>query len=136
MAESSKGTSRTIDLQRGFIQAGRSQNDDPRSPPATRVSRPVYVSPRVKFGMSVCLALLWAAVSYRLAGRWIADLTQIAGSVLAYLAIFSIAIVPGFMNAFLACGLLLDRRPLRRPIDVYHGVSIIIAAYNDQDSIA
>jgi biofilm PGA synthesis N-glycosyltransferase PgaC len=40
------------------------------------------------------------------------------------------------MNAFLACGLLLDRRPSRRRIEAYPGISIIIAAYNEEDSIA
>jgi biofilm PGA synthesis N-glycosyltransferase PgaC len=72
----------------------------------------------------------------RLAGRWIADLTSVVGSALAHVAILSIAIVPGFMNAFLACGLLLDRRPSRRRIEAYPGISIIIAAYNEEDSIA
>lgn len=137
MAESSKRTSRAIDSQRGFIQAGRTRRGDlPPTSPAMRARPLIYLSPRLKFGVSALLALSWAAVSWRLAGRWIADLTSIAGPVLAYLAIFSIAIVPGFMNAFLVCGLLLDRRPLRRRIDVYPGVSILIAAYNEQDSIA
>lgn len=135
MAESSKGTARTIDLQRGFIEAGRIGRPGPRATPAAGVRRVVYLSPRFKFGLSVFVSLAWAAVSFRLAGRWIADLSNVVGSVLAYLAIFSIAIVPGFMNAFLVSGLLLDRRPLRRRIDAYPGVSILIAAYNEQDSI-
>ena len=134
MSEFSKGTSRTIDLQRGFIRAGHSGREAPTSP-AARARRVVYLSPRLKFGVSLSLALLWAVVSYRLAGRWIADLTGLTGSVVAYLAIFSLAIVPGFMNAFLVCGLLLDRRPLRRRIDAPPGVSILIAAYNEQASI-
>lgn len=135
MAESSKGISRTIDLQRGFIEAGYTGRRDLRTSPAARARRAVYLSPRLKFGVSVVLSLAWALVSFRLAGRWIADLSNIAGSFLAHLAIFSIAIVPGFMNAFLVSGLLLDRRPLRRRIDAYPGVSILIAAYNEQDSI-
>lgn len=136
MAESSKGTARTIDLQRGFIEAGHTGRRGPRkTASAAGVRRAVYLSPRFKFGLSVFLSLAWAAVSFRLAGRWIADLSHVTGSALAYLAIFSIAIVPGFMNAFLVSGLLLDRRPLRRRIDAYPGVSILIAAYNEQDSI-
>ena len=135
MAEASKGSSRTIDLQRGFIEAGHTGREVPRTAPVARVHRVVYLSPRLKFGVSVFLSFAWAVLSYRLAGRWIADLSSVTGSVIAYLAIFSIAIVPGFMNAFLVCGLLLDRRPLRRHIDAYPGVSILIAAYNEQDSI-
>ena len=97
--------------------------------------RTLYLSPRLKFFLSLGIALAWAVFSYRLAGRWIADLTKVAGPALAQFAILSIAIVPGFMNAFLACGLLFDRRPPRRPIAAYPGLSIIIAAYNEQDSI-
>jgi biofilm PGA synthesis N-glycosyltransferase PgaC len=40
------------------------------------------------------------------------------------------------MNAFLATSLLLDRRPARRPLDRYPGLSILIAAYNESSSIA
>lgn len=53
----------------------------------------------------------------------------------AYGLIFSIAIVPGFMNAFLFAGLLMDRRPKRAPVTIYPGLSILVAAYNEQDSI-
>lgn len=135
MAEFAKGTTRAIDLQRGFIEAGHTGRQGPRAAPAAGLRRVVYLSPRFKFGLSVLLALAWAAVSFRLAHRWIVDLSHVTGSALAYLAIFSIAIVPGFMNAFLVSGLLLDRRPRRRHIDAYPGVSILIAAYNEQDSI-
>lgn len=97
--------------------------------------RALYLSPRLKFCLSLAISLAWAAISYRLAGRWIDDLTRVAGPVVAHFAILSIAILPGFMNAFLACGLLLDRRPPRRRIEAYPGVSVIIAAYNEEDSI-
>lgn len=110
--------------------------DFPRRAPEPPHRRALYLSPRVKFGISLILALAWALISYRLAGRWLADLTKVAGSVPAHLAILFIAIVPGFMNAFLACGLLLDRRPRRRPCAIYPGISIIIAAYNEEASIA
>lgn len=126
-------TTRPRDLQQGFIHARPDGFQD--SPRVRRIRRALYVSPRAKFVAGLLIALLWAVFSYRLAGRWIADLTQIAGSALAHLAILTIAIVPGFMNAFLVCGLLLDRRPARRRIEAYPGVSIVIAAYNEEDSI-
>jgi biofilm PGA synthesis N-glycosyltransferase PgaC len=75
-------------------------------------------------------------LSYRLAGRWTAELSRVAGPVLAHVAIMSIAIIPGFMNAFLAVGLLFDRRPSRRRLEVYPGLSILVAAYNEEESIA
>jgi poly-beta-1,6-N-acetyl-D-glucosamine synthase len=95
-----------------------------------------YLSVRLKFTLTLLMAVSWAALSFRLAGRWIADLTELAGAVFAYCAIFSIAIIPGFMNAFLATGLLLDRRPRRRAVDRYPGISILVAAYNEEASIS
>lgn len=103
---------------------------------AGRGRRVLYLSPRLKFSAALLVALAWTVVSFRLAGRWIADLTEVAGAPLAYFAILFIAIVPGFMNAFLACGLLLDRRPARRRFESHPGISIIIAAYNEQASVA
>lgn len=96
----------------------------------------VYLPVRLKFSLTLLVAVSWAALSYHLAGRWIADLTDLAGAAFAYCAIFSIAIIPGFMNAFLATGLLLDRRPRRTGVERYPGVSILVAAYNEQDSIS
>jgi biofilm PGA synthesis N-glycosyltransferase PgaC len=83
----------------------------------------------------VLASLAWALVSYRLAHRWIGELSQLAGAPLAYVVIFGIAILPGFMNAFLVVGLLLDRRPPRAPIDRYPGITVLVAAYNEEDSI-
>lgn len=136
MRDISSGTSRARDAQRVVAYA---RPDRPQYLAHTGSAGPrrraVYLSPRLKFLISMAIALAWAVISYRLAGRWIADLTGVAGPVLAHFTILSIAIVPGFMNAFLACGLLLDRRPPRRRIEAYPGVSIIIAAYNEEDSI-
>lgn len=137
MAKYSTGTSRVPGVQRAVTYVRREAfQARPRTASATPTRRTLYLSPRVKFVVDLVIALVWAVISYRLAGHWIADLTRVTGPALAHFAILSIAIVPGFMNAFLACGLLLDRRPPRRWIGAYPGVSIIIAAYNEADSIA
>jgi len=52
----------------------------------------------------------------------------------AYL-IGGIAIVPGFMNAFLLSGLALDRRPTHHSLTMYPPLTILIAAYNEAASI-
>src|SRR5579863_9124090 len=95
-----------------------------------------YVPVRAKFTLALLAAVLWASFSLHMGRRWIADLTDLGGAPFAYCAIFSIAIIPGFMNAFLAAGLLLDRRPRRRPLDHYPGISILVAAYNEEASIS
>ena len=94
-----------------------------------------YVPVRIKFTLAILASLAWAVLSFRLAHRWIEDLSLLAGSLLAHLVIVGIAILPGFMNAFLVIGLLLDRRPSRASITRYPGVTVLVAAYNEEESI-
>ena len=94
-----------------------------------------YVPVRIKFALALTVASAWAVLSYEIARRWISDLSALVGAPLAILVISGIAIVPGFMNAFLVTGLLLDRRPRRRSISHYPDITILVAAYNEEDSI-
>ncbi|MBA3507764.1 MAG: glycosyltransferase family 2 protein [Betaproteobacteria bacterium] len=64
------------------------------------------------------------------------DLATMAGWPVAIAIVAGIALIPGFMNAFLATSLLLDRRPVRRRLVGYPSLSLLIAAYNEQASIA
>ena len=95
----------------------------------------LYLPVRWKFSISMVAALLWGAFSYSIAVRWIEELGRLVGPLSANLVVFGIAIIPGFMNAFLVSSLLLDRRPVRRSVGRYPGVSILVAAYNEEDSI-
>ncbi|MDS9052353.1 hypothetical protein RLL93_01670, partial [Streptococcus pneumoniae] len=73
-----------------------------------------------------------------LAQRWVHDLSQQTGPVLAYLVIYGIAVIPGFMNAFLVVSLLLDRRPRFKPqpaTGALPAITILVAAYNEAASI-
>jgi biofilm PGA synthesis N-glycosyltransferase PgaC len=94
-----------------------------------------YVSVRVKFLISLAVALLWTALSIFIAKSWLRDLARLTGPMFALWSLTFIAFVPGFMNAFLATSLLLDRRPLRRRLAAYPGVTILIAAYNEEAGI-
>lgn len=102
---------------------------------ARKRHRQYYLSVRLRFVITFGLAAAWMATSFLLAQRWIDELSSVVGPTLAYLAICGIAILPGFMNAFLVVGLLLDRRPPRSFITAYPGVTVLVAAYNEQDSI-
>src|SRR6185295_6346217 len=101
--------------------------------PAVR-TRFWYLPVRGKFALSLVMATAWLGLSWWLALPWIRDLSAIMGTVLAYVAVGGIALVPGFMNAFLATSLLVDRRPPRRAPHRYPGLSILIAAYNESAS--
>jgi biofilm PGA synthesis N-glycosyltransferase PgaC len=71
-----------------------------------------------------------------LALPWLHDLAALAGWPLALFIVGGIAVLPGMMNAFLVCGLLLDRRPARKPLVYHPGITILVAAYNEESSIA
>lgn len=107
----------------------------PAVPPAERRGG-LYVPVAWKFGFSMAVGLLWLAFSIYMAEGWIHDLSLVVGAVPAYLVIYGIAVIPGFMNAFLVAGLLFDRRPPVRNLDApMPGVSILVAAYNEEASI-
>jgi len=95
-----------------------------------------YLPVRVKFVLSFAIGIAWFALSLWLALPWIRELSGLMGPYLAWFAVGGIALVPGFMNAFLASSLLLDRRPPRRAPKRYPGISILISAYNEEASIA
>lgn len=94
-----------------------------------------YMPVRAKFAITLAIALAWMLFSLLMAQRWIHELSGLTWPWLAWLAVVGIAVLPGFMNAFLVVGLMLDRRPARAAIDRFPGITILVAAYNEQDSI-
>ena len=103
--------------------------------PTPAQTKSLYFPVPLKFFLAIMISLAWAYLSYRLAQRWLDDLSQLAGFPLALLVIVGIAILPGFMNAFMVVSLMLDRRPRYRPIEQWPGITILIAAYNEEESI-
>ena len=95
----------------------------------------VYLTVREKFLVAFALALAWGAVSSALAEGWFHDLAAVVGDGTALFVIAFIAIVPGFMNAFMIASLALDRRPARKPLAAYPPLTIIIAAYDEEDHL-
>lgn len=96
----------------------------------------IYLTTVKKFWLSFAAALLWGIFSFELAKGWIVEFGAIVGLTASALAIFGIAIIPGFMNAFMVASLLLDLRPPRkRRVDMYPSITILIAAYNEEDNI-
>jgi biofilm PGA synthesis N-glycosyltransferase PgaC len=97
---------------------------------------PFYVGVRGKFAFALLVSGGWFALTVLIALPWIAELSMRIGAPLALVAVGGIALVPGFMNAFLIASLMLDRRPPRSKPSRYPAVSILIAAYNEEASIA
>ncbi len=95
-----------------------------------------YVSVPVKFAIALTVALAWLMFSIIVSQPWQQSLSEQVGPVFALFAISFIAFVPGFMNAFLVASLLLDRRPKRSRPASYPGVTILIAAFQEEAAIA
>ena len=102
--------------------------------PAT--PRRVYLRVRAKFAVALSIGVAWFAVSLWLAMPWMRDLAELSNWMVAVFAVGGIALVPGYMNAFLIVGLLIDKRPPRQRLARYPGITILIAAYNEGTSIA
>ena len=96
----------------------------------------MYLSVKLKFTLALIFAFAWMGGSIWLSLPWYQDLSSVIGPFLAYFFITFIAIIPGFMNAFVAMALLLDRRPKVIVDQHYPPVTVLIAAYNEENSIA
>lgn len=94
-----------------------------------------YVRVPVKFAIATAVALSWTMFSVWVSMPWMDELGRATHPLFALFAITFIAYVPGFMNAFLVTSLLLDRRPKRRQPVVYPGVTVLVAAYNEESAI-
>jgi len=101
------------------------------------VSRPfgIYVPVRIKFLFTLVFALVWTGASIWVSRVWFEELSGHVGAVAAFFLIGFIAIVPGFMNAFILAGLAVDNRPKVPELATYPGITVLVAAYNEEASI-
>lgn len=89
-----------------------------------------------RFALALALALAWAAFSIWVSQPWLADLGRLTHPLLALFVLTFIAYVPGFMNAFLLGSLILQpKSPRLRPAR-YPGITILVAAYQEEAVIA
>ena len=110
--------------------------DPPSDHAAQAPHRGIYIPVRAKFAIAFAISIAWLCISTWLALPWLRDLAALSNWAIAVFAVGGIAILPGFMNAFLISSLMMDRRPSRKALAVYPGVTILIAAYNEAGSIA
>ncbi len=96
----------------------------------------MYISVRAKFAIAMIASFVWGAFSIWAAMPWFEELAALTHWSFAVFAIGGIAVLPGFMNAFLVASLLMDRRPEHKRPEHYPGITILVAAYNEAGSIA
>lgn len=95
----------------------------------------IYIPITTKFWISHFLSLIWMFISIYLSFPWLEDLSSVIPLPAAILIITGISYIPGYMNAFLVFSLLLDKQPLFKNEHPTDPISILIAAYNEEDSI-
>lgn len=92
----------------------------------------MYVSVRQKFLAALLISIAWCSFSIWASQPWLEDLSNLIGKPVAIFFITFIAIIPGFMNAFMFSSLIFDKRPLRKKLDIYPGLTILLACYNEE----
>src|SRR4029077_5139186 len=95
-----------------------------------------YVSVAAKFGLSVAFAVAWVSGSVWLSLPWLRDLSGYVGEAGAIVVIALVAYIPALLMAFMAMSLLLDRQPELRVSRSNTGVTVVIAARNEEAGIA
>jgi len=88
------------------------------------------------YATSLVFALVWMLFSLWLSLPWLADLSELTHPTLAITVLTFIAYIPGFMNAFLLASLVLRPSSLRADPPVWPGISILIAAYQEEEMIS
>jgi poly-beta-1,6-N-acetyl-D-glucosamine synthase len=102
-------------------------------PPPARPRR--YFSVTAKFVVAQALAAGWLGVSVWLSLPWLRELAAAIAIVPAVGVVCLIAYLPGWLVAFLAVSLLLDRQPPPRRTHPAVPVTVLIAARNEADRI-
>jgi biofilm PGA synthesis N-glycosyltransferase PgaC len=91
---------------------------------------------RLRFATALVFGLAWTVFSVWVSQPWLGDLGHLTYPLAALVALTFIAYVPGFMNAFLLLSLLMEPRRKRRRQLWYPGISVLIAAYQEEEAIA
>ena len=94
-----------------------------------------YLSVSQKFTLAFIFSLLWLGTSAWISYPWLLDLSKIIGFSLATFFVLFLALIPGFINSFVAVALLFDNRPKALPILNSPDISVLLPVYNDDDVV-
>jgi biofilm PGA synthesis N-glycosyltransferase PgaC len=78
---------------------------------------------------------MWTSFSIYISLPWLEDLARVVSYPLASVIISGIAYIPGYLNAFLAVSLLMDKQPPFRDKYPENSITLLVAARNEENSI-
>ncbi|HWD63702.1 MAG TPA: glycosyltransferase family 2 protein [Solirubrobacteraceae bacterium] len=94
-----------------------------------------YVPLRVRVWLTFVLGFIWLCLSAWLSRHWIVELGHDITLPMSILVITGVALIPGYLNVQLLTGVLLDKpRPLRLE-GIEPGITLLVAAYNEEAAI-
>jgi biofilm PGA synthesis N-glycosyltransferase PgaC len=93
------------------------------------------MSAGLRFGVALAFATCWATFSIWVSQPWLADLGELTHPDLALVVLTFVAYVPGFMNAFLLLSLVQQPENERQPLATYPPLTLLVAAYQEEESI-
>jgi biofilm PGA synthesis N-glycosyltransferase PgaC len=107
-----------------------------RRPPGVKRRYGVYVPLKLRIALTFVVGAGWFCLSLWLSRSWIRTLGHDITTPLAIVVIAGVALIPGYLNIQLISSILLDSpRPLRVDVD-FPQITLLIAAYNEENSIA
>ncbi|MBX7535933.1 glycosyltransferase [Qipengyuania sp. GH1] len=90
---------------------------------------------RRRYLVALAFALGWVLLSIWMSLPWLSDLGNLATPLVALFVLTFIAYVPGFMNAFLLVSLVLRPQSRRETPASWPGITILVAAYQEEELI-
>lgn len=119
----------------GTAENGRSAGMHRSYVVPTPTSSRFYVSVQWKFGLAVSFAAAWLGFSIWLSIPWIEGLAADISLVAAIVIVTLLAFLPGFIVALLFASLVMDRQPGFKVASPTTGVTVLIAARNEEGAI-
>lgn len=95
----------------------------------------IYLQVKYKLVLSILFGCIWTGLSIYVSYPWIRELAKVVPPFVSWLIVSGLAFVPGIANAIILSGLIFDKRPQYYPPTELPPVSVLIAAYNEEQTI-
>ena len=89
----------------------------------------------LKYVFGLLFSLVWLSISIYLSLSWIEEISQYLGSIVSWVLVTGISLIPGVALSFIGLSLYMDKRPKYNKVEKLPPISILIAAYNEQSCI-